>query len=144
MAVATFSLQNCSILFGAPLDGFGEGDAIAIEPMGDRWVSTVGTSGDRLRVDTGEKGYTVKVSLLQSSASNAILSATFIADTETPGGILLPFTFKDPNSNDVFFSPKAYIVAMPSIARSNAGKSHVWTIHALEGIAFFGGVGSPV
>jgi len=144
MAVASFSLLNCSILFAAPLDGFGEGDAIAIEPMGDRWVSTVGTSGDRLRVDTGEKGYTIKVSLLQSSASNAILTAAFIADTETPGGILLPFMFKDPNANDLFFSPKSYIVALPAIARSNKGSSHIWTIHALEGIAFYGGVGSPI
>lgn len=144
MAVATFSLQNCSILFGSVLDGFADGDAISIEPLGDRWAELVGSSGDILRVDTAQKAFTVTLNLMQSAASNAVLNAAYIADTTTPGGVLLPFTFKDPNANDLFFSPKAWIKKLPPLARGNKGNMQAWVLMAADGIQFYGGVGSPV
>ncbi len=144
MATASFSLENCSILFGAVLDGFADGDAISIDPMGDRWGTMIGSAGDLLFVDTGQKAFTITLNLMQSSASNALLNAAYLADTTTPGGILLPFTFKDPNANDVFFSPKARIMKLPTFARGNKGNMQAWTIVGADGIQFYGGVGSPV
>lgn len=142
--VASYSLRDCSILFGGILDGFADGDAISIEPLGDRWAELVGSDGGILRVDSGQKAFTVTLNLMQSAAANAILNAAYIADTETPGGILLPFTYKDPNANDLFFSPKAWIKKLPTLGRGNKGNMQAWTLIAADGIQFYGGVGSPV
>lgn len=144
MATGTYSLLDSSILYGGILDGFADGDAISIEPLGDRWAEIVGSDGSILRVDTGQKAFTVTINLMQSSASNAILMACYLADTETPGGVLLPFTYKDPNANDAFFSPKAWIKRLPTMGRGNKGNTQTWTLIAADGIFFAGGIGSPV
>ena len=138
--MSTFDLNACSIIYGAPLTGFGEGSAIKITQLGPSYVSTRGTSGKRIRVKTGEKGFSIEVSLLQNSASNAILSALKTADLNTPGGILLPFAFKDSLSADVFISPKAWIMQWPDFDRSDKASSMLWKLECMDGIPFYGGV----
>lgn len=141
-AAATFSLKDCSIIFGSIMTGFGEGNAIEFAQKSQDFVSTEGVDGTVLWARTGANLWTIKINLLQSSPSNRDLSAVRLADLETPGGLVLPFTYADKNGADVFFSPKARVVMPPTVTRSNKGESQAWTIEAAECLPFWGGVGA--
>ena len=128
---------------GNPISGWGEGDALDIEPMGDSWTTTVGGDGDIVRSFTGQKTFNITLRLLSTSTSNDVLSALHVADTSIAkaGGPGLPFSFfaKDINGTSLFAFTSAWITKLPKYTRANAQKDREWTLCATDGAIFIGG-----
>ncbi len=139
----TFNLAGCMIDFAVPLSGFGEGSVIEVEPNADTFTVTEGVDGSAVSSYTGCETFKVKIKLLQTSSSNAVIAAAHEADRQSlkagGGGILLPLAFKDNNGIDAFFSPKARVIKAPKLVRGSKVETVEWELHAFEGKLFLGG-----
>ena len=134
-----YALAGLTINWGGhDFEGFAADAALSIEPTSDRFTFTEGADGSAARAKTGSKLYTVKISLLQTSASNAFCAAILQADEIDDSGIagVLPFIFKDKNGLDAFFSPAMSIIKPPPIVRSNKIENQEWEFRAADGKVF--------
>lgn len=134
-----YALSALTINWGGhDFEGFAEGAALSIEPTSDRFTVTEGADGSAARAATGSRLYTVKISLLQTSASNAFCAAIYQADELDDSGIagVLPFVFKDKNGADFFMSPRMFITKPASIVRTNKIEPQEWEFRAADGKVF--------
>lgn len=136
--IKSYSLLGCTIDFGGPLKGFGEGDAITIAPTSDSFTLTEGVDGTAVLSATGSEAFTIKVKLLHTSLANALMSALWVASKQA-GGLFVPFLYRDNASVDVFTSPRAMITRPPDLVRSNKPSTQEWSITAGNGVLFLGG-----
>src|SRR6516164_4485899 len=72
--------------FGALMQGFAQDTMIKIENMADAFVSEVGVDGEVARSKVSDRRVKVTISLLQTSQSNAVLSAQLVLDQAAPNG----------------------------------------------------------
>ena len=77
------------------------------------------------RLYTKDEGYTVTVTLAQTSVSNNILSAIFNIDAVTRMG-KFPLIIKDGQGQSVFFAADAWISKPPDVAFGKDMQSREW------------------
>ena len=129
------------VRFGlVPLSGFGPDTMVEIEEDEDAFTTVKGVDGDITRSKTLGQLAKIKVYLMQSSTSNAVLSAAHILDKKSPGGAgISPLMIRDRNGVSVFACDKAWIDKMPAVGRGKAAGTNVWTITATNYEFFEGG-----
>lgn len=133
-----FSLQKCVLVFGSLImGGFGEGDAITIEPASDDWTATEGVDGSTAFSDSGSSLFNCKVKLLQTSPNNGVFTAVYQAQRASK--IAIPFFYKDIGGADLFKSSRAMIQKMPSLVRGSKISTQEWPILAADGFFALGG-----
>ena len=139
-AVRTFSAKDYLVNFvsaaGALLpSGFAPDDFISVEPSGPSFEPEQGADGD-LSMIQKPVYYTVKLSLSQTSPSNAVLSAIMTVD-ELSGAGVGQLTLKDGRGTSLVELTGRW-TQRPTAAVGTTAKTREWTFVGV-GLAFIGG-----
>lgn len=126
MTVATYQPDLVTVAFnGVPITGFASGAFVTAARNNDSWSITVGSGSDATRAKSGDKSGRVTITLLDSSASNAVLSA-FAAQDEQTGTVVGALLVKDLSGADVVTAGTAWIVKPPDLEKSNESSNREW------------------
>lgn len=126
MTVATYQPDFVTVAYlGAPITGFAPGTFVSAVRNNDTWNISVGSGGDATRAKSGDKSGRVTITLLGSSASNAVLSA-FASVDERAGTSVGPLLVKDLSGADVIKAGTAWIVKPADQEKSNEETNREW------------------
>jgi len=125
--------KDVVVVYGAlVLTGFADGTFVKVAMNEDDFGLKVGADGEGCRVRKRNKSATVEVTLLQSSASNAALSASRALDIETPEGLLGKQLSITTSSGNTFFAAAAWIKKMPDVEFSKDVEHRMWVFEMIE------------
>lgn len=123
-------------LAGIRVQGFADGEFLSIKPTQAAFNRTVGTDGEVARGRNADRTVEVVFKLLQTSASNLLLSALFALDNNAPNGAGVgALLCQDISGFSVLSAPQAWIVQLPDESWDRMPKSRDWLIHT--GAALF-------
>lgn len=131
------------IIAGIPVEsGRGEADGVflSIERDADVFGDTTSTDGDVVRFKTNDHRATATLSLMNTSATNAVLSALYQLDRNTSNGAGVgPFLVEDRNGTTLHTGAKCWIAKTPKV--DLGGKPYLceWKIRIANLIDFHGG-----
>lgn len=112
------------VTFGVvTINGFADGDAVAVTSEGDDETMTKGVDGDIARIKTAGKTRRVVLRLFKGSPANQLLRRVkALATPLVPGGDQFPFEMKDFGEGVVHRSAIAWISKepMPGVSQDNA------------------------
>lgn len=125
----SYDPRRVVLIFGAArLRGFMPGQSISGEPMSDGSSSLSGMDGEVARALNTDERWTFTVNLMQTSASNTILSAAYQLDKATNGDGVVPFLLEDLNGDTIVAGSQAWILRPPSVVYSNEVEGRSWQI----------------
>lgn len=131
--VKTYSPDKVTLAFGSHIiTGFAEDSFIVITPVGEGTQEVRGADGEIARTVNLDKRYTVKLTLLQTSDSNAYLQKRYDKD-QKDGDAIDSITMKDLLGKDKFFGDKAWVVKPAEKKKSKAQENIEWEIRVAEG-----------
>lgn len=110
---------------GYTFTGFVKGTFVEITPNSDGFTLEVGSDGEGARVVSADESFTIKLSLMQTSAGNDHCSAQYVADKQTNTNTG-PFMVKDLNGRSLFSAPNTWIKKLPVGGFSNEISSRDW------------------
>ncbi len=139
--LTTYDPDDVSAVFaGIPIAGYADGTFVEIEQDEDDFSLTVGSDGEACRAKTNNRAASMTVTLLQSSATNDLLSAKRNADILTPSGDGIgAFMVKDNSGTTVCNAQKAWIVKPPAVVYSRGVEARAWTFKTDSMDWFVGG-----
>lgn len=121
---------------GILIGGFADGQFIQIEKDTQDFQDVVGTDGEVVRSKSNDKRATVTISLIQTSASNQLLSALLAADKASANGAGVgPLLIRDRSGTSLFTAENAWISKSPSVTFDRTATSREWEIrcaHLIE------------
>lgn len=129
------------ILFaGIPLSGFADDEMISYEEDEDAFTVKKGVDGAITRVKNLGQVVEITVKLMQTSRSNAVLSALHEQDRLQPGGAgVAPFGMQDGNGTSLFATDKCWIAKRPPVSYGKDVGPREWKFHATNYAWFEGG-----
>lgn len=141
MAVKTYDPSNVSMLFGPiPMKGFAQDAAITVEHDEDDWTLVTGVDGEGTRSKTSNRSATITVALMQSSETNALLSAERELDLNTPNGTGgKALIIKDGSGTTVFSCATAWIQKAPTAELNREATTREWVFRTDSLVALHGG-----
>ena len=110
--------------------GFAEDSFVSIEETGDGVQSVAGADGEVARSISADPRCTVKISLLQTSASNDYFMRRYKMD-KTAGNGSFPLLIKDLTGGQIFSADEAWVVKKPPFSRGKAVGNCEWEICAV-------------
>lgn len=117
------------IVAGVTVEGFADGDFMTVEDDEDAFSMQVGTDGEAARSKTNNRGGTMTISTLQTSAANTLLSVLHNLDRNTPGGVGIgPFLCKDGSGNALHTAEKCWIQKRPSATYGREAQAREWIV----------------
>ncbi len=132
--------QLSVIVGGVPIGGFAEGSMIELKMNTPRFSTVTGTTGEKVRSKSLDKGAMLTIKLMQTSSSNDILTAIAIADDLAPNGAgIFPIMLRDRSGRAQYAAAEAWIVDQPDADFDKSAKSREWKIEIAELDAFTGG-----
>lgn len=120
------------------IQGYADGTTITCEKQAQDWNSTKGNDGETLRARSNDESWIATLTLLQSSASNDLLSGIRQADLIFGTGTF-DFSIKDLSGRTVFEGRECYIQQPPAISFGREAESREWMIYIPSGRDFIGG-----
>lgn len=141
MAVKSYDPAQVTVVFGATIvGGYAPDAAISVEHDEDDWSLQIGVGGEDTRSKSNNKSATVTLSLMQSSASNDLLSAQRAADVNTPGGVGgYPLLIVDGSGRTVLSAETAWVQRPPTAEYSRESSTREWVIRTGNLNALHGG-----
>jgi len=131
--VATYNPKQVTCAAGSHIvTGFADDSMISIEPGGDGTSYVIGADGETVRSIDPNAVYTIKISLLQTSASNTRFKDLVAADRANGSGIF-PLTIKDILGGDVFTASNAWVSKEATWGRGKQQTNREWEIVAIDG-----------
>jgi hypothetical protein len=129
---------------GVQINGPGEGGFIKAEKKTDDFEVQEMADGAVIFSYTGSRLWIVTITCSQTSQANTILSALRETDVAASragqGGIgVVPGIVTDLNGATLLVSPRARILAPPSVEFSNKAKDRDWKIAFTDCLGFVGG-----
>lgn len=125
-SVKTYDPKKVIISFGGVnLSGFPDGTFIEVSPSGDAFVKVVGADGEVARGRSNDDTHEVTLTLLQTSASNSVLSSSLSRDKLLGTG-KGPLSIKDIYGGSLYFWPEAWIKADPTISYAKEVGERAW------------------
>lgn len=126
MAVKTYDPKQIIVTFGGNiLSGFADGTFVTAERNEDMWTTQIGTDGEDTRSKSNNRSGSITVSLMQTSDSNAVLSALALTD-EASNSAALPLQIKDNSGNTLLIAETAWIKKMPSVEYGREAGPREW------------------
>ena len=110
---------------GIPISGYAPDTFIEAERNNDAFNLVVGSGGEGARAGSGDKSGIVTLTLLQTSATNAALTAAALLDENSGDGIG-PLAVVDLSGQDVVKAEKAWIRKRPNAAYANTIQNREW------------------
>lgn len=124
---------------GALLDGFGPDSRVEIT-YPEQFTKVIGADGEVARSKTNDQTCQVKLTLLQTSASNDILSATHTLDATSPfGGGVGNLLIKDLLGTTLVACAQAWIMKYADVAFAKEVGTREWTIDCGTTATLIGG-----
>lgn len=134
--------QQDTIVGGAPMTGWADGEFITVAFNANLYETIVGTDGDTTRVKVLDGSAIMTCKVMQTSRFNDFLSALVVLGRSSNGGAdIFPVIFKDRGGTTLFTSPKCWIVKIPDMSRDKTAKAHEWQIFCTDAKMFLGGNG---
>lgn len=139
MGVKTFDPKQVQVIIGGnQITGFADGEFVNVERDEDTFTKVVGADGEVSRSKSNNRSGTLTLTLLQTSASNDILSAIMIADELSNSGIV-PVYIKDTLGTSVLFAGEGWIMKPPAHANDKEITNREWAIQLASVDIFIGG-----
>lgn len=128
--VDTFRFEDVTAVWnGVPIEGFAPDTAIEATRTTEAYRRVTGSGGASARASSGDRGGTVTFTLLQTSKTNAALTAFAVLDEQNGDGVG-PLLIKDLGGNDVILAEAAWIQKRPDAMYGNTVQNRVWVLEA--------------
>lgn len=139
MAVKTYDPKSISMIVGGHIvSGFDDGTFVKVSRATEAYTKKVGADGEPSRTKNNDKSGTIEITLLQSSASNDVLSGYALADEVNNGG-QVPVLMRDANGTTVVNSEAGWVQKMPDLELGKEMGSRTWVIECGSIDIFIGG-----
>lgn len=116
-------------LAGILLGGYAEGEFCRIEQEADNFTDVAGTDGEVSRSKVNDKRATITFLLMQTSESNALLSALANLDANTPGGAGVgALLIRDRQGTTIYKAAEAWVSRPPNVSFDQAATTREWTV----------------
>ena len=127
-AVKTYNSKQVTVAIGThTVSGFADDSFITIEALGDGVTSKSGCDGEVARAVDPNEQYSVKITLLQTSATNSFLQAQHNKDKKDGDGAF-PILIKDLKGNFVFSADSAWVVKPTSRTYGKETNNREWEL----------------
>lgn len=127
-----YSLDEVSaIVAGVPITEYAKGDAITISYLEDDWKVQQGHHGSVIRSKMPNTIGDVKITVLQGSPINDLLTQLAVADRNTGLGAG-PFQVKDTNGTTLAAGSRSWIQKIPEVKFGTEAGSIEWAISVAD------------
>ena len=131
--VTTYNPKKVSLALGNHIaSGFADDSFIAIEHAGDGHTYVTGADGETCVSVDPSSAYTVKVSLLQNSKTNAYLAKMYKKMKSSSNGFF-SVTVKDLVGNEKFSASTGWVAKPASKTYGKAQNNREWEITVADG-----------
>jgi hypothetical protein len=120
--------------------GYAEGTFVRISKDTQQVYTTRAMDGTMSRVKSPDTGWSVAITLAQSSSANDIFSTLWNVDKVTGMG-KFPLFIKDGSGSTMFMAATAWIEEVPEIVFSNQMETRTWYFAATDVVVNIGGNG---
>lgn len=128
MAVKTYDPKSVNITFaGIPVEGFADGTFITVARDNPGWNKQIGSDGEGVRAKSNDRGGTMTVTLMQSSATNDAFSALALIDENSGNGVG-PFLMRDASGRTICAAETAWIEKFADASFAREAETREWTI----------------
>ena len=135
----TYNPKKVAVVVGGfIMSGFADGEFVTVTFDEDQFDLKVGTDGEGTRTKMNNFAAVVKINLMQSSDSNAILQGFWTQDRLTDGGVF-PVLIKDNSGKSIYAAAQAWIQKQPEAKFAKSAETREWTIRTDNLVAFEGG-----
>lgn len=119
--------QIIMTFLGVPIVGYADGTFVAVERADDAFTMQVGSSGEVARSRSQNRSGSITFTLMQTSASNDVLSEAAAQDEATGLGTG-PAFIRDNLGRTVVNAPYAWVRKLPTLEFAKAAGSRVWVL----------------
>jgi hypothetical protein len=136
----TYDFDALTVALGAIIvDGFQDGEGVSIE-TGETFTDKVGIDGKVTRSKKFDRTATVTIKLMQSSASNDLLSELHILDRDAPNGAgVVPLVIRDSSGRSVYKADQAWVAQAPAVSFDQEAGAREWVIRCAKLVRIDGG-----
>lgn len=132
--IKTYNCKEVTIALGSHLvTGYADDSFITIDPNGDGVTKKVGCDGEIVRSISLDDTYIVKLSVLQTSATNSFLQERYAQDRQTGEG-MFPILIKDLKGGMLFSSDAAWPAKPASRGYGKESNNREWELHTGSGV----------
>lgn len=126
---------------GVPLNsGRADGEFIKIEPITASFTRKAGADGEVTRSRSNDKGAKITITLMQTSDSNALLSAIHLLDiTASNGAGVAAFSVVDLGGTSLHFAAEAWIMQPADVTYAPEAGTRVWVMECAQMTGTVGG-----
>lgn len=124
---------------GSIIEGFADGTFVTVSRNNQTWTTASGASGEHARSKSNDRSGTVELTLMQTSASNDVLSAFMQLDESNLNAGKFPFSLTDANGNTLIAAVEMWVQQPPSVEYGKELGDRVWTLEAGDIKMFVGG-----
>lgn len=112
--------------------GMGEGGFLTIAQQGESWTYKQGGDGEGVFNKMPPGATLITAKFLQTSKTNALLSAYFLLSEQTEGGLPAPVFFEDRNGTSKLVAASGVIVKQPDENYNKEAEDVEWSflVHA--------------
>lgn len=140
MSVKTYAPGQIKIVMGAvALSGLAEDTFVTVAEIGEGITSVSGADGEVARSMSRDSRLRITVSLMQTSDSNALLTAMHQADKASDGQGALPVAVTDLRGKSLHAADSAWIVKTPDAGYAAKTGNRDWVIETGPSINIVGG-----
>ena len=127
--IKTYNPKEVLVSFGTHMvSGYAEDTFVTVDPSGDGITRKVGCDGEIVRSVSPDDTGVIKVTLLQTSATNAWLQQRVNQDIKTGDG-MFPVLIKDLKGGLVCSSDAAWAIRSASRGFGRESTNREWEIH---------------
>lgn len=131
--IKTYNPKQVTISLGSHLvSGYADDSFITIDPNGDGVTKKVGCDGEIVRSIGPDDTYVIKLSVLQTSATNAWLQKKFEADVKNASG-MFSVLIKDLKGGVKFSAAYGWVAKPASRGYGKESNNREWEIHTSSG-----------
>lgn len=130
---------------GTPISGYADGTFVSIERDEDSWTKVVGSQGEVARARSRNLSGKITLTLMQTSASNAVLEALMIADDYAQQGQFV-VSVADTSYAGICASDSSWIMKPATLSYGRELEDREWTIECarIEFANSFGQTKNPL
>lgn len=143
MALLNYSPKDITISIAGmhTVGGYVDGTFVKITKDSEPFKTQRAMDGETARLYQEDAGYTMELTLAQSSSSNSVFSALWNIDTATQLG-KFPVFMRDGNGQTTFFSALSWIEQPPDVSFGTSVESRTWRFRCMYAGLTVGGAGS--
>lgn len=135
----TYDPKDITVVFsGILITGYADGTFCEIDREADAFTDVAGAGGEVARARTQDRRGTIKVTLMMTSPTNDLLSATAAVDESTGNGVG-EIMVKDNNGTSIASGSESWIMKKPAKVYAKEIESLEWRIRVANLVHIVGG-----